>query len=76
MVRRTSSVFRHRPLHPVLSNPHGSWGAGGPSAPSHVGAVGGWRGVYSALVFFSVAGDWFIANVAPEHLLVRLPEVF
>lgn len=69
-------MFRDHPLHPLLSTHMGAGGAGGPSAPSHVGAVGGWRGVYSALVLFSVAGDRFVANVALEHLLVCLPEVF
>lgn len=63
-------------LRPPLSNTHGSWKSGGSRKPSHVGAVGGWRGVHPALVFLSFTAWRFIANMTLEHLLVRLPEVF
>lgn len=43
--------------------------------PSHVRAVGGWRGVQSTSVFFGVAEGGLATHMALEHLLVGLPEV-
>lgn len=69
-------MFHESSLYSLRSNPHGSWEAPPPHQPSHVGAVGGWWGVYSALDFFSITGERLFVDVTLEHLLVCLPEVF
>lgn len=42
---------------------------------SHVSAVGGWRGVYSTSVLFSIIKRRFTVSAALEHLLISLPKI-